>query len=82
MKVIWETDSLINNSVMARNDIPIQIAEQIRGLLIGLNESSEGRLILSEMETARFLPASNADYDFVRQYISNFELNVRPVKEP
>ncbi len=82
LKVIWETESLINNSVMARDNIPAQIVEQIRGLLIGLNETSEGKLILAGMETARFLPASDEDYDMVRQYISNFERDVRPVEEP
>lgn len=82
LKVIWETDSLINNSVMVRDDIPEQVAEQIRELLLELDETPEGKLILAGMETAHFLPASNADYDVVRQYIDNFELKVRPIVEP
>jgi phosphonate transport system substrate-binding protein len=81
LEVLWETESLINNSVMARDDIPAQVAEQIRGLLLGLNETPEGKLILAGMETARFLPASDADYEIVRQYISIFERDVRPVIE-
>lgn len=81
LKVIWETESLVNNSVMVRDDIPAQVEEQVRKLLLGLNEIPEGRLILAGMETARFLSASDTDYEIVRQYISNFERDVRPVVE-
>ncbi|MEI7847512.1 MAG: phosphate/phosphite/phosphonate ABC transporter substrate-binding protein [Chloroflexota bacterium] len=82
LEVLWETDTLINNSVMVRDDIPAQVEEQIRTLLLHLNETAAGELILAGMETARFLPASNADYEVVRQYIIDFEKNVRLVKGP
>jgi len=82
LEVIWETESLINNSVMVRDDIPGQIGEQIHTLLVGLDGSTEGESILAGMETARFLPATDRDYDMVRQYISNFERDVRPVQGP
>ncbi len=82
LTVIWETESLVNNSVMVRNDIPVQVAEQVRALLIGLDGTPEGKAILAGMETARFLPAVDKDYDVVQQYISNFEKEVRPVEEP
>lgn len=81
LKVIWETESLINNSVMVRNDVPAQVAEQVRVLLLGLDGTKEGKSILAGMETARFLPASDKDYDVVRRYISSFEREVRPVEE-
>jgi phosphonate transport system substrate-binding protein len=82
LEVIWETESLVNNSVMVRDDIPAQVAEQVRELLVGLDETTEGKLMLAGMETARFLPVSDKDYDVVRQYISNFERDVRPVEVP
>ncbi|MFA7346266.1 MAG: phosphate/phosphite/phosphonate ABC transporter substrate-binding protein [Desulfurivibrionaceae bacterium] len=81
LKVLWETESLVNNSVMVRNDIPAHVQEQVRALLLGLEETTEGKSILAGMETARFLPAEDKDYDVVRRYISRFENEVRPVKE-
>lgn len=81
LKIIWETESLVNNSVMARNDVPAQIEEQVRSLLLGLDATEEGKSILAGMETARFLPASNEDYDRVRRYVSRFETEVRPVEK-
>ena len=81
LKVIWETESLINNSVMVRNDVPTQVVEQVRTLLLGLEGTIEGQSILAGMETARFLPATDKDYDVVRRYVSRFEREVRPVEK-
>jgi phosphonate transport system substrate-binding protein len=81
LNVIWETDSLINNSVMMRDDIPVQVEEQVRPLLLELGRTEEGKSILAGMETARFLPATDEDYNVVRQYISRFEREVRPVEK-
>lgn len=81
MKLVWETPSLINNSVMARNDVPASIREQVRECLLKLQETPAGRAILEGMETARFLPASDTDYEVVRDYIARFEKEVRPVEQ-
>jgi phosphonate transport system substrate-binding protein len=81
LKVMWETEPLINNSVMVRDDVPVQVADQVRMLLLGLDRTPEGKAILAGMETARFLPASDEDYDAVRRYVSRFESAVRPVEE-
>ena len=81
MKVIWETEPLINTSVMVRDDVPAQVVEQVRKLLLGLESSAEGKAILAGMETARFLPAADVDYDVVRRYVARFEKEVRPVEK-
>ncbi len=81
LKVMWETESLINNSVMVRNDVPVEVRDQVRALLLGLDGSVEGKAILVGMETARFLAATDEDYDVVRRYVSRFEREVRPVEQ-
>lgn len=80
MKLVWETATLINNSVMARDDVPGSVRERVRASLLGLHETPEGRTILKGMETARFLPASDADYEIVRDFVARFEEEVRPVE--
>jgi phosphonate transport system substrate-binding protein len=80
LQVIWETDPLINNSVMARDDIPSDILKQVQTSLMILHETNQGKEILAGMETARFLPASDKDYDVVRVYISKFEHDVRKIE--
>jgi len=81
LKVIWETETLVNNAVMVRDDIPPQVSQQIRALLLGLDGTQEGRAILAGMETERFLPASDKVYDVVRSYVARFEKAVRPVEK-
>lgn len=81
MKVIWETPSLINNSVMVRDDVPLPVQEQVRAALLKLPETPEGKNILADMETARFRPATDADYEVVTRYIAQFEKVVRPVEQ-
>ncbi len=81
LKVVWETESLINNSFMIRDDLPAALREQILKLLLNLPNSKEGRTILQGIETARFIAANNADYDLVRRYVARFEQEVRPVKQ-
>ena len=81
LKVIWETSPLINNSVMAHNDVPEAIREAVRQTLLDLSQTPEGKRILAGMETSRFHVANDASYDVVRQYIARFEQSVRPVEE-
>jgi len=80
LTVVWETEPLVNNSVMVRDDIPTGIREQVRELLRGLPDTEEGRAILAGMETARFIPAVDRDYDVVRAYVERFEKEVRSVE--
>jgi phosphonate transport system substrate-binding protein len=80
LRLAWETAPLINNSVMARNDVPADLQARVRELLIKLGQSKEGRDTLRRMETARFLPAQDSDYAVVRSFIERFEKEVRPVE--
>jgi phosphonate transport system substrate-binding protein len=82
LRVAWETPSLLNNSVMARDDAPADLRERARALLLALDRNEEGRAILAGMETARFHPAADASYDRVRDYVAEFEKKVRPVEAP
>jgi len=79
LRVIWETDSLISNALMARDDMPVAVVEQLRRLLVGLDKTPAGKAILAKMETARFISAVDQDYALVRDYLSRFERSVRKV---
>ncbi|MEI6737709.1 MAG: PhnD/SsuA/transferrin family substrate-binding protein [Pseudomonadota bacterium] len=80
LEVIWETPSLINNSVMVRDDVPQIIREHVEKSLLDLAQSAQGKTILAGIETARFHPANDANYDLVKKYIKRFEKVVRPVE--
>lgn len=82
LKVIWETQSLVNNSVMVRDDVPHAVRDQVAQVLLSLAQHADGPRILSGMETARFAAANDACYDIVARYVENFERDVRSVQSP
>lgn len=79
LSVIWETDSLINNSLVVLPEVPKSIVQQVHDLLVNLHKHEPGREILRPMELSRFETAENQSYDVVRQFIDNFTQKVRPV---
>jgi len=80
LQVIWETPSLINNSVMARGDVSETVREQVRKSLLELAQTPQGKTILAGMETSRFHAADDASYGIVADYIKRFEKEVRMVE--
>jgi phosphonate transport system substrate-binding protein len=80
LEVAWETETLVNNAVMVRRDLPATLGERVRAVLLALDGTAAGRAILAGIDTARFLPATDADYEQVRQFVARFEAEVRPVK--
>ncbi|OAI10677.1 phosphonate ABC transporter substrate-binding protein [Methylomonas lenta] len=80
LKLIWETPPLINNSVMARDDVSESVREQVRKSLLDLAQTPEGVAILLGMETTGFHAANDASYAVVSDYITHFEKKVRPVE--
>ena len=80
--MIWETEPLINNSVMVRDDVPAAIREQVKTVLISLAQQPSGVAILEGMSTAGFHAADDASYGVVQRYVNHFEQVVRPVGSP
>jgi len=81
LKVIWETDSLINSSIMIRDDIQGKLQEDLVNFLIHLDKTGKGREILANIGIDRYRSASDRDYDVVRKYVDEFEKKVRRVEE-
>lgn len=81
LRVVWETPPLMNNSVMARDDVPQAVVLQVQRLLLTLHEDAQGRQVLDSSETSRYYPATDASYAKVREFIETFEREVRPVEK-
>ena len=81
LEVKWQTESLVNNSLMVRDGVPAPVLEQVRAALLTLDKSEAGRAILARMELSRFEAADDDTYDPVARFIETFEREVRPVKE-
>jgi phosphonate transport system substrate-binding protein len=79
MAVKWRTESLPNNPLLVRNDVPREVMEQVRNLLVSLQDSEAGRKILGPMALSRFEPADNGVYEPVRAFLARFAAEVRPL---
>jgi phosphonate transport system substrate-binding protein len=79
LMVAWETEPLINNGVVARNDVSPELAEAVAKHLSELHLSEEGRKILSRMPLSKFERAQNKDYKVIEKFLKEFSAKVRPV---
>jgi len=78
--VKWETEPLLNNGWVVRNDIPPQIADKFALLLFSLQESTQGRMMLDRLPISRFEPATDETYRPVREFLEKFSKTVREIE--
>lgn len=82
LKVMWETETLPNNSLIVRDDVPVDIAAQVEELLLHLHEQEQGKVWLEKMALSRFKAATSETYEPVRAFLRRFNDEVRPVELP
>lgn len=78
--VRWTTEPLINNSVVARNDVPIAVVQQVVEQLVQLHTTPQGRALLARLPLSRFETANDAQYDVIHDFVARFEREVRPLQ--
>lgn len=81
LDVKWQTSSLPNNSFVAKKQIPNEIVDNIKKLLVSLHLNKEGKKILDRIETPSIENADDATYKPVSEFIKNFELYIRNPRE-
>jgi phosphonate transport system substrate-binding protein len=79
--VKWVTAPLINNGVVARDDVPEHIARQVAQLLDSLHGREEGKSILARMPLSRFELADDQRYRVIEDFLRNFSQSVHPLDE-
>lgn len=79
LEIIGETQSLPNNSVVARKGLPKTLVLKVQTALVNLHYSVEGQAILQTMYLSKFEHATNETYDPVVAFIEHFNKHVRPL---
>ncbi len=80
LEVKWQTDKLLNNGWVVRKDVPPEIAQKFERILLGLNDSEEGRRMLARLPISRFESATDGTYRPVIEFLEAFNSKVRPVE--
>jgi len=78
----WETEPLSNVGVVARDDVPPQVAALVAQLLNTLHTTEEGRTILARIPLSRFELADDAHYRELESFLHKVYRAVRPLEEP
>lgn len=73
LEVKWETPPLVNNSLVAQDDVPQELVAKVRDLLLGLHTHEEGRKLLTTLPLARFEDATEATYQPVRDFLKKYD---------
>lgn len=82
LEVRWETPHLVNNALLARDDVPPEVVRRVKQEMVTLHESAEGKAILARMALSRFEPADDSTYRPVAEFLRRFDAEVRPVLPP
>ncbi len=82
VRIVALTDSIPNDPIVVRADMPEEIVERLVGGLLAFQARPEGRRALFEIYSIEgFAPASDRDYDglrrLLRQYVPDVEKLVR-----
>ena len=76
----WETKPLLNNGLVVRKDVPAELVERVKEIILSLHTNPEGRKILSAMELSRYEKADDSTYEPVQIFLDNFEDKVRLIR--
>lgn len=73
LTVKWQTQPLINNGLVVRNDVPEKHVKVVANILFKLHNSFEGRAILKKINISRFEEISQQEYSsrvntFIKKY--------------
>lgn len=80
MKVQWQTEALLNNGWVAREDVPPDVVDKVAKTLVELSSSERGRKILERLPISKFEKATNETYQPVVEYLDRFSQTVRPIE--
>lgn len=81
LEVKWKTETLPNNSLMARDDVPQPLVDKVAASLFSLHQTEAGQRMLERIPVTRFEPASAATYAPVRAYMRRFSVEVRTLEQ-
>lgn len=82
LKIMWSTEALPNNGLVARDNFPPQLLKKVSDVLFTLSESEAGRAILASLPLSRFEAANDQTYQPVRDFVAHFSATVRPLEAP
>jgi len=79
LEIRWQTPPLPNNGLVARQDVPPAVVEQVGRILFALHTNEAGAALLQRMEQTGFEAADDATYQPVRDFLASYNDHVQPI---
>lgn len=80
LEVKWQTGTLPNNGWVVHKGVSPELTAKFAALLLGLNESAQGREMLARLPISKFEPATDKTYQPVQDYLKVFSASVRHIE--
>ncbi|HHJ16061.1 MAG TPA: phosphate/phosphite/phosphonate ABC transporter substrate-binding protein [Gammaproteobacteria bacterium] len=69
LRVLLETPSIPNLSVVVHSRLPLEQREQLKDIFLSWDRNTPGQKLLKTIKTRAFVPAVDAEYDAVRTFL-------------
>ena len=73
MTIVWQTEPLINNGFVVREDVDKRLSESVVTALVQMSRSEKGKQILSNAGFEGFEEANNTTYDVVKSFLGKYD---------
>jgi phosphonate transport system substrate-binding protein len=73
LRILLSTETLINNSLMAKKDFNKEYLEKIKKVFLSLQNSTEGQRILSRMMLSKFELSNNGQYKIAKNFFEDYK---------
>jgi phosphonate transport system substrate-binding protein len=73
LRILFTTESLINNSLMAKKDFNKGSLEKIKKVFLSLQNSIEGQKILSRIMLSKFESSNNDQYKIAINFFKDYK---------
>jgi phosphonate transport system substrate-binding protein len=81
-KIIAETDSIPNDNVSVRKELPEEVKTKLREAMLKIAGTDEGRRILGDYDIDGLAPVTDADYDSIRKAAQALDINLEEAIRP
>lgn len=79
LEVKWETAPLVNNSLVARDDVSPEVIGTLRSVFVALHTHEEGRRLLAALPLSCFEEATDATYQPVHEFLHKYSETIQPI---
>jgi len=76
LELKWQTEPLINNGLVARDDMPDELVQRVATLLSTLHESPEGQIMLAKLPISRFELADDDTFNVIQDFLNKFHQTI------